>query len=145
MSPKEVPPLKIDGLELAQFGSGPGLHGLTGDYSPTSRFVPATVLSRAAIPGKTAADAVQQGFHVLNNFDIPVGAVRDKLGKQILYDTTWYTVAADTKNKQYYFHTHDNRRIRVIDLTKMNLDAKDRVFIPMNSKEDVQDLTPPGK
>lgn len=141
----EVPPVKIDGVEFAQFGSGSGLHGLPGDYTPPSRFVRATALSRTAIPGKTAADAVQQGFHVLSNFDIPLGSIRDKDGKTTLYDTTWYTVAADTKNKQYYFHTHDNRRVRVIDLTKMNLDAKDIVSIPMKSKEDVLDLTPTKK
>jgi penicillin V acylase-like amidase (Ntn superfamily) len=62
-----------------------------------------------------------------------------------LYDTTWYTVAADTRNRQYYFHTHDNRRIRVIDLTKMNLDAKDTISIPMKGKEDILDLTPSKK
>jgi choloylglycine hydrolase len=113
--------------------------------APASRFVRATALSQAAIPGKTPQDAVQAGFHILNNFDIPVGAIRDKAGKTSLYDTTWYTVAADTKNKQYYFHTHDNRRIRVIDLTKMNLDAKDTISIPMKSKEDIRDLTPTKK
>ncbi len=145
LTPTAIPPVAIDGVEFAQFGSGSGLHGMPGDYTPPSRFVRATALSRTAIPGKTAADAVQQGFHVLNNFDIPVGSIRDKEGKATAYDTTWYTVAADTKNRQYYFHTHDNRRIRVIDLTKVNLDAKDTVAIPMKSKEDVQDLTPPKK
>jgi choloylglycine hydrolase len=63
----------------------------------------------------TAQGAVQARFHILNNFDIPVGATRDKVGKTALYDTTWYTVTADTRNRQHYFHTHGNRRIRVID------------------------------
>lgn len=140
-----VPPQEIDGQEFAQFGSGSGMHGIPGDYTPPSRFVRATVLSRTAITGKTAEDAEQPGFHVLNNFDIPIGAIRDKQGKTTLYDTTWYTVAADTKNKRYYFHTNDNRRVRCIDLSKANLDAKETFVIPMKSEEDVQDLTPPSK
>ncbi|MBM4327900.1 MAG: choloylglycine hydrolase family protein [Deltaproteobacteria bacterium] len=140
-----VPPLEIDGMEFAQFGSGSGMRGIPGDYTPPSRFVRAVALSRTAVPGKTAEEAVQQGFHVLSAFDIPAGSVRDRHGKTILMDRTWYTVAADTKNKRYYFHTNDNRRVRVIDLTKVNLDAKDTVFIPMKGKEDVQDLTPKKK
>ena len=138
-------PIELDGMEFAQFGSGSGTLGLPGDFTPPSRFVRAVAFSRSAMPGKTGEEAVQQAFHILSNFDIPRGSVRDKRGKETLYDITQYTTAADTKNKRYYFHTNDNRRVRVIDLTKMDLDGKGLVFIPMKSKEDVQDLTPVKK
>jgi choloylglycine hydrolase len=140
-----VPALELDGLEFTQFGGGSGMRGIPGDYTPPSRFVRAVALSRTALPGKKGEEAVQQAFHILSNFDIPLGSVRDKHGKTTSYDTTQYSVVADTKNKRYYFNTHDNRRVRVIDLTKVDLDAKDVVFIPMKSKEDVQDLTPMKK
>lgn len=142
LSPTEVPAFELDGVEFAQFGSGSGLHGLPGDFTPPSRFIRATVYSTTAIPGKTADETVQKGFHILNNFDIPVGSIRDKNGKSMLYDTTWYTVAADTKNRRYYFHTNDNRRIRMIKLLDTNLNGKDKITIPMKSQEDIQDLTP---
>lgn len=76
------------------------------------------------------------------NLTSPSARFGTSYGKKTVYDITQYTVVADTKNKRYYFHTNDNRRVRVIDLTKMNLDAKDAMFIPMKSKEDVQELTP---
>jgi choloylglycine hydrolase len=145
LSATAVPPVELDGLEFAQFGGGSGMRGLPGDYTPPSRFIRALALSRTALPGKNGDEAVQQAFHVLSNFDIPRGAVRDKRDKDTVYDITQYTVVADTKNKRYYFHTNDNRRVRVIDLTKMDLTAKDTLFLPMKSKEDVQDLTPSKK
>ena len=72
-----VPPLNLGGIKLAQFGQGSGLRGLPGDFTPPSRFVRAVAFSQSALPSDTAPQAVLEAFHILNNFDIPYGAVRD--------------------------------------------------------------------
>ena len=134
--------IEIDGVKLDQFGQGSGMLGLPGDFTPPSRFVRAVALARSAIPGDTAADAVDQAFHILNNFDIPFGSVRSTDDRQVEDEITEWTTASDLKNKRYYFNTHGNRATRVVDLSRMNLDAKEIVTIPMSQQRDVQDLTP---
>ena len=68
-----VPPINLGGVKLAQFGQGSGLRGLPGDFTPP---VPlrarGRVLAIRRPPSATAAQAVLQAFHILNNFDIPL-------------------------------------------------------------------------
>ncbi len=77
LSATNVPPLDLGGIKLAQFGQGSGMRGLPGDFTPPSRFVRAVAFSQSAIQPETAARGVLQAFHILNNFDIPFGAVRE--------------------------------------------------------------------
>ncbi len=135
-------PEKIDGVTLRQLGQGSGMHGLPGDFTPPSRFVRAVALSRAAFPGDDGEDAVQQAFHILNSFDIPRGTVRGVENDQPSFDHTQWTSACDTKGRVYYFHSDDNRRIRLVDLKEVDLDAKRIQVISRHSAEDSQDLTP---
>ena len=119
--------------------------GLPGDFTPPSRFVRAVAFSQSVLPSKTGYDAVLEAFHVLNQFDIPKGAARehekDEHGN-ILADYTQWTAASDLKAKEYYFRTYENSQIRMVDLTKMNLDAKDIVTISMKGGEVIKSLTP---
>jgi choloylglycine hydrolase len=88
---------------------------------------------------------VLETFHVLNQFDIPKGAARehekDEHGN-ILADYTVWTSATDLKAKRFYFRTYENSRIRMVDLTRMNLDGTDIVTMSMKGGEDIQSLTP---
>ena len=140
-----APPRELDGVKLEQFGQGSGMLGLPGDFTPPSRFVRAVALSQSALPGNTGAEAIEQAFHILDNFDIPLGSVRSPGDKQVEDEITEWTTASDTQARRFYFHTHGNRRVRVIDLTKMNLEAKEIVTLPMDQQSDVQDLTPAGE
>ena len=79
---------------------------------------------------------------MLDSFDIPRGTVRGTEDGQPSYDHTQWTTAADTKNRGFYFHTHDNRRIRRIDLLKADLLAKEVRTIQRHDQEDFEDLTP---
>lgn len=118
-----APPLKIEGLELAQFGQGSGLLGLPGDFTPPSRFVQATVFQITAIPTENAQTAIEQILHILNHFDIPVGASRDVVNGVTYTDYTQLTCAKDPQNLKYFFRTYDDQTIRVVDLTQFDLDA----------------------
>ncbi len=140
-----VRPLRLGKVTLKPLGQGSGMLGLPGDFTPPSRFVRAVAFSQSLLPSKTGEDAVLQAFHVLNNFDIPKGAAREEKKDEhgnILADYTTWTSANDLKRKRFYFRTYDNSRIRMVDLMKMNMQAKEIVRIPMRGKEVIEDLSP---
>jgi len=140
-----LPPVQLGPVKLAPFGQGSGMLGLPGDFTPPSRFVRAVAFSQSVLPSKTGIDAVLQAFHILNNFDIPKGAARepdkDEHGN-IVVDYTLWTSANDLKAKRFYFRTYQNSQIRMVDLTKMNLDAKDITKVSMQGDEVIKLLTP---
>ena len=141
LSVTNVPPVPVAGIKLPGFGQGSGMLGLPGDFTPPSRFVRAVAFSQSALPVATAHEGVLQAFHILNQFDIPKGAARGvEHGKEVADYTLW-TGASDLKNLRYYFHTFDSRRIRMIDLKKVDLDAKEIKTIPMAGGEVIEDLS----
>ncbi len=140
-----VPPVKLGTVVLQPFGQGTGMLGIPGDFTPPSRFVRAVAFSQGVLPSATGSDAVLEAFHILNNFDIPKGAARERekdAHGNIQADYTLWTTANDLKAKRFYFRTYDNSQIRMVDLTKMNLDAKNIVTISMGGGEVIKSLTP---
>jgi len=140
-----VPPVKLGPLTLQPFGQGSGMLGIPGDFTPPSRFVRAAAFSQSVLPSQTGDDAVLEAFHILNNFDLPKGSAREQEKDEhgnIVADYTLWTSAIDLKRKQFYFRTYDNSQIRMVDLTKMNLDGKDIVTISMNGGEVIKSVTP---
>jgi choloylglycine hydrolase len=136
-----VPAVEVSGIKLPGFGQGSGLLGLPGDFTPPSRFIRAVAFSQSALPVATAEEGVLQAFHILNQFDIPKGAARGvEHGKEVADYTLWTSVS-DLKNLRYYFRTFDNSRIRMIDLKKVDLDAKGIKTIPMAGKEVIEDVS----
>ena len=139
------PPIQLGSVKLEPFGQGSGMLGLPGDFTPPSRFVRAVAFSQSVLQPKTGDEAVLTAFHVLNNFDIPKGSAReaekDEHGN-ILADSTLWTAASDLRAKRYYFRTYEDSRIRMVDLTKMDLNAKDIVTFSMHGEETFQRLNP---
>ncbi len=139
------PPIKLGPVKLEPFGQGSGMLGMPGDFTPPSRFVRAVAFSQSVLEPKTGDDAVLSAFHILNNFDIPKGSAReaekDEHGN-ILADYTLWTSANDLKTKRFYFRTYEDSRIRMVDLTKMDLDAKAIVTFSMHGEETFQPLNP---
>jgi choloylglycine hydrolase len=111
-------PLTLQGYTLNGFGQGSGFYGLPGDFTPPSRFVRAVAFEASAVKPATAIDAVQQVFHILNNFDIPVGAVRDDSTGKTLDEWTLWTSAEDLANLQFYFRTFTDQSLRSVDVRK---------------------------
>ena len=64
---------QLGGVTIFPFGAGSGFQGIPGDVTPPSRFVRAAFYKATAPQCATAYDAVLQSFHILNNFDIPIG------------------------------------------------------------------------
>lgn len=126
LSTLNSPPIDIDGITLQEFSQGSGLHGLPGDFTAPSRFVRAAIFSAAAIPPENTESAITQVFHILNQFDIPMGSVRSidpKTGKTH-FDYTMLTSVKDPQNSRYFFKTYDNQNIRFVNLKKFDLTSK---------------------
>jgi len=138
VSPFNASSEKINGLDLSPFGEGSGLEGLPGSFTPPARFVRAAFFSHTAAQPKTTKDAVFQVFHILNQFDIPLGSVREKNTNNM--DFTLFTSVKDTKNLSYYFKSYDNQNITVAHLNSFNLDGKDLKTIKINKKQSVVEV-----
>jgi choloylglycine hydrolase len=145
MSVLNVPQVELSGLKLSAFGQGSGLLGLPGDFTPPSRFIRAACFSQSALPVSTAHDGVLQAFHILNQFDIPKGSARDSEHGKEVSDYTLWTSVSDLTNLRYHFRTFQDSRIRMVDLKKANLDAKDVMTIPMAGEEVIVDVTDKAK
>jgi len=113
---KDLASEKLGPLTLESFGPGAGLHGLPGDFYSPSRFVRAAILSQNATPNAEAEDAVFGVFHILSQFDIPRGSVVNDIVGKPDYEITEWTTVSDLKNLRWYFRTHQDPSIRVVDL-----------------------------
>ena len=145
LSAENAAPIVLSGEKFAGFGQGTGMLGLPGDFTPPSRFIRAVVFSQVALPTDTADQCLQQAFHLLNQFDIPLGATRENQNGKLYADYTSWTVAADVKHLRYYFHTYQNRHIKMVDLAKLDLSAKDIKTISMQDGESPEDVTATAK
>lgn len=143
LTPINVSPLKINGVEFAPFGQGSGMVGLPGDFTPPSRFVRAAIFEVASIPSKNAEEAILQTFHVLNQFDIPVGVARSNGGENgvVHTDYTMITCARDPQALKYYFRTYEDQTIKVVDLKKFDLDAKEVKRAATNGTQPIVDIS----
>jgi choloylglycine hydrolase len=141
LSPNNAAPVDMSGYVLTGLGQGTGLLGLPGDFTPPSRFVRAVAFSQTAVPSDTAEQCVQQAFHLLNQFDLPRGAIRAADSGKIEVEFTNWTIAADMKNLRYYFHTYKSRVIRMVDLSKVDFSAKNLKTIPMGQDEAIEDVS----
>ncbi len=138
-----VSPVQLGPVTLTPLGQGSGMLGLPGDFTPPSRFIRAAAFSQSVLPSKTGRDAVIEAFHILNNFDIPKGAARDHEKDEhgnILADYTLWTSASDLKARQFFFRTYANSRIRMVDLKKIDPEAKEIKTISMKGEEEIEEL-----
>jgi choloylglycine hydrolase len=144
LSPVDINQREIMGMKMSPFGAGSGMHGLSGDFTPPSRFVRATFLTAQSPQSETALEGIRQAFRILNQFDIPKGAHRTIADEtKAMYGETVWTSAADLTNSRYFFHTINNRRVRMVDLKKVDLNGPAIVTVSLKGdKEDILDLTP---
>lgn len=135
------PSVKINGSELAAFGQGSGSIGLPGDFTPPSRFIRASFLNQVTLAAKDGLEGVQRAFKILNQFDIPKGAVRQDEEGKIVYEETQWTSAADLANGRYFYHTAKNRMVRFVNLNLLNLKGKKIQSVPVEEGESFVDIS----
>lgn len=128
-----VPENRIGSLDLRSFGGGSGMLGLPGDFTPPSRFVRAAMFQSTAPILANAEETVFQAFHILNNFDLPIGiqTAPDAAVPDIPSATQW-TSATDISGLKLYFRTMYDSTIRCIDLTHLDFGEMRLVDEPMD-------------
>lgn len=135
------PELSVDDLKIKGFGKVAGMFGLPGNFTPPSRFVRATAFSLSALPVQTSLEGVLQTFHILNQFDIPKGAVRGLQKGKPAVDYTLWTAVTDLTNLRYYFRTYQDSTIRMINLNCVDLDATEIKTISIQGEEQILDVS----
>ena len=150
LSPVALPTKNIDELDFSPLGGGSGMIGLPGDFTPPSRFVRAVAFSQTARKTNGGYDTVRETFRILDNFNVPANAAEgadDSLeSNDVMMSATQITTAADLKNKVFYFHTQFNRRVRMLDLKRIDFSkiGPNMISQPADKTkdEDIIDLTP---
>lgn len=145
LNPLNVPPVELNEVEFKSLGQGSGLGGMPGDFTPPSRFIRAVVYSQSMLPVATGNEAVLQAFHILNQFDIPRGAAAGIVEGKRESDITQATVVADLKSLKYYATNYNSRRIKMVDLKRIDPDLQQIIQIALPTKETIDDLTPTKK
>jgi choloylglycine hydrolase len=147
LSPVAIPDKKIADLDFKPLGGGSGMIGLPGDFTPPSRFIRAVAFSQTSRPVNTGDEAMYEVFRILDNFNIPLGAAEgsghDKT--QGMRSATQWTTCSDTKNRVLYYHTQHNRRVRKVDLSKIDFATpRELVRSPLDKEkaQDIEDVTP---
>ena len=122
LRPGSAPDYEIkQGITLKPLGHGSGMLGLPGDFTSPSRFVRAAFYQTTAPVLDTGFDTVVQAFHILNNFDIPIGSQHAMADiPKGLPSATQFTAVTDQKAMKLYYRTAWNSNIRCIDLMHIN-------------------------
>lgn len=127
LTPTDITSATLGDVKLEAFGTGAGLHGLPGDFTPPSRFVRAAIYGASAAPNATADEAVLSAFHILNQFDIPKGSVKGSVVSSTSDEITEWTAVSDLKNLRWYFRTHADQSIHMVDLAEAIAVAKGEI------------------
>ena len=120
LTPINPPAHKMADFMVEPIGHGNGFLGLPGDFTPPSRFVRVAFFKATAPMLPTARATMLQCFHILNNFDIPIGMNFPKNEIPDLPSATQWTSVIDLTNGVVYYKTFDNNNIRMIDLKNID-------------------------
>ncbi len=153
LSAVAVPAKKLDQETFAPMGAGSGMIGLPGDFTPPSRFIRAVAFSQSARKTQGGYDTVHECFRILDNFNVPLDAAENSSDgnkkdatTDHMYSGTQITTAIDAKDLVLYYHTQYDRRVRKVDMKKIDFSKNpEKIFSqPTDQKqeEDILDVTP---
>lgn len=96
---------------------GNGYVGMPGGSNSPDRFIRASLYARDSYTDPTGAEAVWTAWHVMNNFDLPRGILRNVTDQGVeSTEYTLWTSVADTANLKYYYRVYENPAIYELDL-----------------------------
>lgn len=147
LSAVALPDKKLEDLNFAPLGGGSGMIGLPGDFTPPSRFVRAVAFAKSARPTATGPETMYEAFRILDNFNVPLGASEGggHSATEGMRSSTIWTTAYDTKNLMMQYHSQHNRRVRQVDLKKIDFTkSKDLVRRPLDAekRQDIEEVSP---
>ncbi len=117
----------VGGLTLSPFGQGGGLRGIPADYTPTARFVRLFSVLGLLDRATDGADAELLALHVCNAFDIPKGAIVERVGESLVPEVTVWDVVLNLSNPRYAYRMIDNPETYVVDLATVDFSLPARL------------------
>jgi choloylglycine hydrolase len=150
LSPVALPSKKLADMNFAPLGGGSGMIGLPGDFTPPSRFVRAVAFTQSARKTVDGAETMYELFRILDNFNLPLGSAEGEGDAKLkgMRSSTIWTTAWDTKNLVLYYHTQHNRRVRKVDMSRVDFGSlHEQIVIPLDKvkQQDIDDVSPAGK
>lgn len=135
-----------NGQKIFSFGAGTGMLGLPGDITPPSRFVRAFFMLNTLKTPTNAYEGVIDSFHILNNFDIPIGLEYSKEHQKYIPEgirsATQWTAASNLSDGEFYYKTMYNGQIRKVDLSKIDFSKVGFKSLPLDPdmKENIKEV-----
>jgi choloylglycine hydrolase len=146
VQPGTLTPRKLGDHQIFSFGAGTAALGLRGDFSPSSRFIRAAFYRNTVPPLETTIEAVSQAFHILSNFDIPIGTVFASEHQEAIPDmpsATHWTAVSDPTGMKFYYRTMHDGRVKSIDLDRIDFTAEQVKNYPIDpGRFTFDDVTP---
>ena len=135
LSGTDKAPLIVQGQKFPAASSGNGMHGLPGSFLSPDRFVRVSQFALNA-PSGTTDTQERRAWHVMNNFDIPYGAIHlDSSsgygGGVNSYEFTEWVVVANLKTKDYSIRSFENPGILKINFSDWDLTGKSLQSTPL--------------
>ena len=135
LSGTDKKPMEYNKQKFLAASSGNGLHGLPGSFLSPDRFVRASAFVMNT-PAATTDLQEKRAWHVMNNFDIPYGAIHlDSSsgygGGVNSYEFTEWTVVANIKTKTYNIRSFENPGVLSIGFTEADMNSKTLRSIPL--------------
>ncbi len=114
-------PVSVGASVLSPIGSGSGLLGIPGDWTPPSRFVRVAAMKHLARTPEDAEGGVILAEHLLGSITIPRGLelIQDEV--LVKANFTRWSVIKDLRNRVLYFRAYDSHAFRAVHLSKLDL------------------------
>ena len=129
--PRNPGPVTTQGGLVPSFGQGCGMLGLPAEGSAPAHFMRAVGYVATLRPGPDAAALEMSARHVLNNFDIPFGMVRESGNPAEDDHTLWSTISNLTEHR-YAIRGYDNPTTQVIELGSTDFTPGEPRQVPLS-------------
>jgi len=128
LSGTDKKPMEFNSQKYFAASSGNGLHGLPGSFLSPDRFIRASMFV-INTPAATTDLQERRAWHIMNNFDIPFGAIHlDSSsgygGGVNAYEFTEWTVVANLKAKTYNIRSFENPSVLSVGFTEADKTVK---------------------
>jgi choloylglycine hydrolase len=130
--------LSINGEVFSPSSSGQGTMGLPGSFLSSDRFVRASLYVSKASTNVTTTQQINVAWHIMNNFDIPPGALPLTPGGAYGggvggYEITEWTSMADIKGGSYYLKSYESQAMQSLSFNDFDLEAKEMKTFPLRA------------
>ena len=127
VSAENPPDEMVGGLTLSAPGQGEGLRGIPADYTPAARFVRLFSVLRLVDQAADAHEAELLALHVCNAFDIPAGAIKEVMGKDLVPEVTVWDAVLNLSTPRYAYRMIGNPETYVVDMASVDFSTPARL------------------